>query len=397
MMSRDSLIGDFFVDPYGTYQQMRSAPPVLINSDADLNTSGLWIFSKYEDVKQIFQLAGSVSKNIALARRSSSASVFDMNMLNMDGQDHVKSRYLVREFFSNKYLQEISSAIELAAVECLSDVANKPIINLVDDYAEIIPLKAILRVLGLPTNDAAQVRMWSLAISPSLDSFQEQSPIMRDTRTKVVKEISGYIRAHMKQPQALPDGTLLKHLCMQCATGGVEENHAIGAAILLLFAGHETTISLIGTSLYLLLSHPEQWDRVCRDASLIPAAIEEVLRFESPAQRSTFRVAVSPVSVGGQLVEPGQQLVALLGSANRDERVFEKPDQFDIDRKNIRHFSFGAGAHVCLGQLLARMEAKISLEKISKIMPSLRLSSPTPLWRKNSFFRQLQTLPATWC
>ena len=397
MINRDSLTRDFFVDPYGTYQRLRSAPPVLINSDADLNTSGLWIFSKYQDVEQVFQLAGSVSKNISLARGSASASVFDLNMLNMDGQDHLKSRHLVREFFSNKYLQEVSSAVEAAAVECLTDVADRPTIDLVDDYAEIIPLKAILRVLGLPANDAAQVRMWSLAISPSFDSFQSQSPVMRVTRTKIVEEISGYIRAHMKEPQALPDRTLLKHLSMQCATGVVEENHAIGAAILLLFAGHETTISLIGTSLYLLLSHPGQWERVCQDASLIPAAIEEVLRFESPAQRSTFRVAVSPVSIGGQLVEPGQQLVALLGAANRDERVFEKPDQFDIDRKKIRHFSFGAGAHVCLGQLLARMEAKIALEKISKIMPSLRLSSSKPLWRKNSFFRQLQTLPATWC
>lgn len=395
MMDREALIQGLFENPYAIYQKLRLMPPIHIDSDFDLNTTGAWVFSKYEDVKHIFEEKNSISKNIVLARGVSPPSTFDLNMLNMDGHDHIKSRRLVAEFFTNKNLIKLSSAIETAADECLVDLMKKPTFDLVDEYAEIIPLKAILSLLGLPTQDSTKVRLWSLTMSPILDSFQVQSSHMNIARSRIVKEISAYIQSHMQKPQELPDGALLKQLCQQCDDGIINEQHAIGAAILLLFAGHETTISLIGTSLYLLLSHSSQWDRICHDSRLIPSALEEVLRFESPAQRSTFRVTISPFMVGGVLLEPGQQIIALLGSANRDELVFENPDNFNIDRKRIPHFSFGAGSHVCLGQLMARMEAKIALEKISKALPSIRLADTQISWRKNSFFRQLEKLPIT--
>jgi cytochrome P450 len=393
MMDREALIQGLFENPYATYQKLRSIPPIKIDSDSDLNTAGAWVFSKYEDVKQIFEEKNSISKNIVLARGVAPPSIFDLNMLNMDGRDHATSRRLVAEFFTNKNLIKLSSSIEIATNECLIDLMKKSNFDLVEEYAEIIPLKAILSFLGLPTQDSTQVRLWSLTMSPMLDSFQVQNSHMQIARSRIVKEISAYIQSHMQNPQELPDGSLLKHLCQQCDEGIIDEQHAVGAAILLLFAGHETTISLIGTSLYLLLSHSSQWDRICHNSLLIPSAIEEVLRFESPAQRSTFRVTTSPFMVGGVLLEPGQQIIALLGSANRDEIVFDNPDHFNIDRRRIPHFSFGAGSHVCLGQLMARMEAKIALEKISKTLPSIHLADTQIQWRKNSFFRQLEKLP----
>lgn len=394
MINKKSIIAELFKDPYAVYGKLRSSDPVLIKSDDDLSTKGMWLFSRYEDVKQIFELSTSISKNIALARGAGPVSVFELNMINMDGEDHIKSRNLLSSFFGKKNLINISTVIEKIIDECLADNKNSQIIDLVENYSEIIPVKVVMKLLGLPAEDSEMIRMWSLAMSPSFDSFQQQRPEMLENRIKILKELCQYIQYQMKKAQSLPEGSLLKYLCEKHASNEISENHALGAAILILFAGHETTISLIGNSLYLLLSHPDQWSRVCNDTNLIPAAIEEVLRFESPAQRSTFRVATSTVLIGGQLVEPGQQLSALIGAANRDERVYENADHFDIDRKFVRNHSFGGGAHVCLGQMLARMETKMAVEKIIKKYPNLRLMSEKPLWRKNSFFRQLQTLQA---
>ncbi len=382
-------------DPYNSYKFLRSISPIFIESDADLNTKGIWIFSRYNDAKEIFDLNNSISKNISNVRDIKTPSIFDLNMLNMDGQEHIKSRRLVREFFSSRYLDNFKFKIEGIIDECILDISNKSQFDLVEDFAEIIPVKTILTLIGLPIEDASKIRKWSIDLSPSLDSFLLQTPELNNSKITVLKEIHEYINFQLNEPDSIPDGSLLKYLFDHSKTANFDLSNVIGETILLLFAGHETTISLIGSSLYLLLNNPNQLSLLCKNKNLIPDAIEEALRYESPAQRSTFRVALDPIEVGGQLILPGQQLSIFLGSANRDELIFEDPDLFNIKRPKIRHFAFGAGSHMCLGQMLARIETTLAIQKISLLLPKLELISTIPQWRQNTFFRQLNSLPVT--
>jgi len=160
----------------------------------------------------------------------------------------------------------------------------------------------------------------------------------------------------------------------------------------LLFAGHETTINLIGNGLWLLLSHPEQLQLLLEDSSLLPQAVEEILRYESPEQRTSFRIVLEPLEINGITMNPGDQIGVMIGSANHDEKEFENPELFDIQRKPNRHLAFGMGIHNCLGKTLARVEAQIAFAKLLEYLPALKLQETIPSWRKNSFFRGLKEL-----
>ena len=192
-----------------------------------------------------------------------------------------------------------------------------------------------------------------------------------------------------------PDDSMLSHLIDAHKQGAITLKELSGMVSFLLLAGHETTINLISSGLWLLLKHPEQSQLLRSRGDLLPSAVEEILRFESPAQRSTFRIATDPVEIGGFLVEPGQQISVIIGAANRDEAEFHNPGVFDIRRTPNRHLAFGQGVHSCLGKGLARAEARIAIGKIIEHLPSLRLVESTPLWRKNSFFRGLASLPVS--
>lgn len=163
---------------------------------------------------------------------------------------------------------------------------------------------------------------------------------------------------------------------------------------LLAFAGHETTISLIASGLLLILGSGGQRELVASQQGLLPTAIEEVLRYESPEQRTTFRTVVDPVAIGGHELAPGEQIGVIIGAANRDDAVFPDAERFDVTRDPNPHLAFGSGAHVCLGKGLARLEARIALATLLEAFPHVELAAAEPAWRRDSFFRALERLPA---
>jgi cytochrome P450 len=177
--------------------------------------------------------------------------------------------------------------------------------------------------------------------------------------------------------------------------GLISDDELIAMVGFLIFAGHETTINLIGNGMNTLLRNQEQWQLLKNNPLLITSAVEEILRFESPEQRSSFRILKQNMTIAGHEVKAGEHIGVVIGAANRDAEVFSYPNQFDITRESNRHLAFGSGVHQCLGIHMAKLEAKIAIAAISQRMPDIRLLQDQPNWRRNSFFRGLETLPAS--
>ena len=171
------------------------------------------------------------------------------------------------------------------------------------------------------------------------------------------------------------------------------EEELLGTCVLLLVAGHETTVNLFGNGLLTLLRNPDQFALLKERPELLPSAVEEMLRYESPVQRGTFRVAIAPVEIGSTTLGPGDQVSAVLGAANRDPDQFPDADRFDITRTPNRHLAFGLGIHFCLGSALARTEARIGLGRLLERLPNLRYSGESVNWNQNTLIRGLQALP----
>jgi len=210
-----------------------------------------------------------------------------------------------------------------------------------------------------------------------------------------VEYLTDLFAARRAEPQ---DDLVSALLAARDASDALTEEEVFGTVVLLIVAGHETTVGLIGNAVVNLLSHPEELELVRTDASLIPAAIEEVLRYEGPVERTLNRWAATDVELGGQTIRRGELVIAILGSADRDPDRFPEADRLDIQREDNRHLAFGRGSHYCLGAPLARLEAEIALETLFRRLPGLRLVvEPSELeWRPTPGFRRLETLPVAW-
>jgi cytochrome P450 len=251
-------------------------------------------------------------------------------------------------------------------------------------------------MLGVPVGDHASIRRWSADIARSLDAIgqpSDQSIVERGRLSR--RALADYFRALLPERRANPQPDLLSGLLAAEEQGDkLTEPEVIAMCLLLFIAGHETTVNLIGNGLLALLLHPDQLARVQGDPTLIPNAIEELLRYDSPVQR-TARIAHTDIDLAGHQVAKGTMVVTALGAANRDPAQFAEPDRLDVTRRDIRHISFGYGIHFCLGAPLARVEGQIALGTLLRLAPGLTLAEPSPEWRESSVLRGLKRLRVT--
>ena len=384
---------DFFQNPYPFYKQIRVAKaPFWQAYKQQTSNSGIWLIGGYEQAVEIFKETTAISKNISAIRPAGSSTPFDLAMLHQDAPDHLRLRRLVAGYFSAGILKRLEPRIDAIADALLVALRRQSEMDMLRDFAEHLPLRVIAELIGLPPADLPMIRAWSVMLGDGFDSLTATDEVLARQRNALAAFLA-YIEALLTRPEEIPDDCLLSYLIVCHAQGDLNREELIGMVSFLLFAGHETTINLIGNGLWLLLSHPDQLEMLARDPALMPGAIEEILRFESPAQRTTFRIAVEPIEVGGVRLEKGQQLGVIIGSANRDAAVFENPDRFDIRRTPNRHLAFGLGLHQCLGAHLSRLEAKLAFQQVLSQLPSLRLFGDGVTWRRNSFFRGLEALP----
>ncbi len=381
----------FLQDPYPTYARIREqGAPVWARLEEDYESEGCWLFAGYDDALKICQQTQTMSKFFRERKPNAFRTPFDLHLLNRDGADHVRLRRAVTGYFSSQSLAALSVQARSVAEGLRAQFETEGGGDLISDYAERIPLLVIAAMVGVPESDVALLRRWAKAIF--VDSLTV-TRAGRDLRKQSVIECIEYLRGLLADPVFMKQPHMISDLARLQKQGGLSEDELLGMLAFLLVAGHETTINLIGNALWLLLTHPEQRAILHVQGDGIDAAIEEVLRFESPAQRTTFRVSNEVIRFPGAVMEPGAQVIALLGAANRDPKVFERPDVFDVTRKHNPHLAFGKGVHNCLGKNLARLEGRIAVEVLLPLLDRFDPVCATPVWLANSFVRGLVRLP----
>lgn len=317
-------------------------------------------------------------------------------MLFRDPPHHTRLRSVANMAFTPRHVKKMREPIEALARRLIHDArsSGEPI-DLIADFAYPLPVLVIAGILGIPEEDFARFRDWAGVIAAAIDlpveGLAEFARRADQTTTELVEYLSTIIAARRSDPQ---DDLISSLIAAESAEGKINEKELISTCILLLVAGHETTVNLIGNGTLALLRHPDQWNALVEDLSVAQNATEEVLRYDSPVQITT-RLAFDDLEIAGTEVPRGSEVIFVLGSANRDPRAFGSPDRLDIRRKVGRIMSFGMGIHFCLGAPLARLEGEVAFRTLAQEASGLRLATDDPEWRAGLVLRGLQSLPVT--
>jgi cytochrome P450 len=276
--------------------------------------------------------------------------------------------------------------------DLLDRAAVGDVFDVIRDLAYPLPATIIGELIGVPVHDLEQLKRWSDDIA---GSFTLSPETMRNAH-QALRELTMYVTELISTGQAQSPGTLVSTLAANngdtAAMAGLPQDEVVAQAVMLLFAGHETTTNLIGNGVLALLRNPEQLARLRSYPSLISSAVEELLRYDSPTQ-ATFRSVAEDFELAGRQLRRGDPVLLMLGSANRDHAEFSNPDRLDIARTSNRHLAFSQGIHFCLGAPLARLEGQIAIRRIFERFPRVRLTHAELTWRPNVFLRGLRSLP----
>jgi pimeloyl-[acyl-carrier protein] synthase len=386
---------EVLADPYPLYRRLRTEDPV--HWDPFLHA---WVVTGYANVVHVLhhfsarrtptpeQLSG-----MGLAALNPIAQVMVRQMLFLDPPDHTRLRALASAAFTPRRVELLRSHIQEIMHGLLDAFIAKGRMELIADFASPAPAIVTAEMLGVPVEDHEQLKEWSTDFAEMLGNFQH-NPDRFPRVLRSVEEMCSYFRWAMAEQRLHPRGGLVSAM-MEAEVDGarLSEDEIIANLIVTMVGGQETTTNLIGNGLLTLLRHPVEMERLRANLSLIPSAVEELLRYESPSQH-TARLAPANVEMGGKKIRERQAVIAVMGAANRDPERFPDPDQLDLARQDNRHLAFGWAAHFCFGAALARLEGQIAFEAILTRFPNLVVDSATPLvWRENLGLRGLKALP----
>jgi cytochrome P450 len=388
----------FKANPYPFYARLRAEAPVCTVTLPDRQTA--YLVARYDDVLQALKDPRFVKDRHnaltpeQLRKQPWVPPMFEPlmgQMLDQDGPNHTRLRGLVHMAFTPRRVEQLAQRVQTLADELLDAVAARGQIDLIRQYALPIPVTIIADMLGIPARDRHAFQRWSNAMIAS--SASRWGMLMM---IPTIMRFMRYIRKLIALRRADPRDDLLSALVEAEEAGDqLSENELVAMVLVLLIAGHETTVNLIGNGTLALLRNPEQLARLRADPSLIATAVEELLRYESPVEMATERYAREDVEVAGTIIPRGALVHTVLASANRDEQQFPQADLLDIARTPNRHLAFGQGVHYCLGAPLARLEGQIAINTLLSRLCDLRFSAaPEALrWRRGLMLRGLEALP----
>jgi cytochrome P450 len=347
-------------DPYAVYQRMRRECPV---QPVGWMVGTTWFVTRHDDVREAL-------RNDSLFSNRSNAKAISLVMgrtiVEMDGREHLRHRNIVTPALAPRALRgDFPAVVASIAHELIDRFARRGSADLVSEFSFTYPLKVFAGILGLPDEDWAQVHRWAIDL---IGIARDPARGLAASRT-----LAEYLGPFLAARRAAPTGDLISRLAHAEVEGArLSDEEVVSFLRLLVVAGAETTYHLIGSALFALLTHPEQLEEVSADRSLLPAVLDETLRWESPVQIVT-RETLAPVTLSGVEVPAGTDLTLAIGSANRDETRFPDPDRFDLQRAPSDHVAFGFGKHYCAGSRLAELEARVALDALLDRLPGLRL------------------------
>jgi cytochrome P450 len=382
---------EFIADPYPTYHRMRTAEPV------HQSPMGFWVLTRYEDVVAALRdprLEKEAIPAFVAERFGITIVGAGLSMLDRDPPDHTRLRGLVSKAFTPRVVEALRPHIQKIVDGLLDRVRDAGKMDLVEDFAYPLPVIVICEMLGVPLEDRERFKTWGLDIARGLDAIwlPPGSDIVKRSAASR-HELAEYFRDLIARRRAEPRADLLSGLIAAEEAGDkLSEDELLSTCILLLVAGHETTVNLIGNGTLALLRNPDQLERLRRQPELIGSAVEELLRYDGPVQR-TARIPSEDVVIGGRTIPKGEMVMPFMGAADRDPAQFPDPDRLDIGRADNRHIAFGWGIHFCIGAPLARVEGQIAIGTLVKQLPELALATDRPEFRQSLTLRGLSALP----
>nr|MBA2665791.1 cytochrome P450 [Trueperaceae bacterium] len=384
---------------YPTFAAMRREAPLQRQAGLD-GTTPIWFVTRYADVDAMLRDKRFV-RDVRLALDPERLppptpldALLEGHMLNRDGADHRRLRGLVSQAFTPSRVAALRPRIETIANELLDAALDRGRMDLVKEFSYPLPTIVILEMLGVPAADRERFRDWSNAlIAPPTSSEAGAAAVAHLTA------FTDYLRALFAERRAAPRDDLLTGL-VHAAQGGdrLSEEELFATVVLLIVAGHETTVNLIANAVLAMSRTPEVRDRLRAEPKGIPRAVEEFLRFDGSVERAINRFAAEDVEWNGHLIRRGEPVILILASANHDDALFADPDRLDVDRHPNPHLGFGKGHHYCLGAPLARLETEVALDALLARLPGLHLDVPEEelRWRFLPGFRALEALPVAW-
>ena len=382
-------------DPYPLYRRLREEDPV--HRDPYLSA---WVITRYQDVLLVLRQfsadrtpTASQLSAMGLEELNPAAELMVRQMLFLDPPAHARVRMLAARAFTPRRVEQLRPHIQEIAERLLEAVQPHHRMEVISDLAGPLPGIVAAELMGVPTEDHEQLKTWTADFAEILGNFQHNP----DHVPRVLAAVDGLtayfgdaVRRHKHHENSGLIGAMLD---AEVDGDHLTEDEVIANCIITLVGGQETTTNLIGNGLLALLRHPDEFERLRRNPTLIPSGVEELLRFEPPSQH-TARIAPHDVELDGRLIRKGQAAIAVMGAANRDPDRFPDPDRLDVARQDNRHVAFGWAAHFCFGAPLARVEGQVAFEALLRRMPNLALDGPLE-WRTNLGLRGLTSLPVT--
>jgi cytochrome P450 len=386
---------EVLANPYPLYHRLRTEAPV--HWDPFLHA---WVVTRYSDVIRVLHDFSAERtptpqqlERMDLSALSPIAAVMVKQMLFLDAPAHTRLRSLSSSVFTPARVRELRSHIQQIASTLLDTAMDGQPgkMDIIADFAEPLPAIVTAEMLGVPASDHRQLKAWSADFAEMLGNFQH-NPDHVPKVLHTLEEMIEYFRERVRELRAHPREGLINSLLTAEINGDrLSEEEVIANSIVTMVGGLETTTNLIGNGLLTLLRHPEEMQRLRHDPSLIPSAVEELLRYESPSQH-TARLARENVELGGRQIRKRDAVIGVMGAANRDPDRFPDPDRLDVARTDNRHLAFGWATHFCFGAALARIEGQVSFSTILHRMPDLALERAPLQWRTNLGLRGLVAL-----
>lgn len=384
-------------DPYPTYAGIRDSGPLQLPAH-------LTVFADYASCDEVLRHPHAASDRLksnlaqeAVAKGQPPRPFGEPGFLFLDPPDHTRLRKLAQQAFAPRVVKALEPEIVGLVDALLDDIDPTTGFDAIAALAYPLPVAVICRLLGVPLADEPRFSHASALLAQGLDpliAFTGEVPAEFDERMKAGLWLREYLRELIAQRRTAPQADLISALIAAEEDGDqLSSEEIVATCNLLLVAGHETTVNLIGNAVLAMLRHPEQWAALAADPGRAATIVEETLRYDPPVQL-TVRIAAEDLVVGGVEVPKGDTMMLLLAAAQRDPSVYERPDEFDPDRPAFRHLAFGLGPHFCLGAPLARMEAGIALSALASRFPAARLDAE-PGYKPNVTLRGLATLPLT--
>ncbi|MCA2208699.1 cytochrome P450 family protein [Nocardia rosealba] len=392
----ETIGADFFDDPHAHYRRWRTTGPVhrVLFPDNVIR----WIVIGYPEARAALadpRLRKDTVRADEILRAKRDGTPTDANtmvllqhMLSTDPPEHTRLRKLVNKAFTTRQVAALRPRVEEITENLLDAMDGHDEVDLMQAFANPLPVTVICELLGVPFDDRDDFQAWTRSLVGVVGE--------EEGRPAAAAAMAAYLSSLVRAKQSRPAEDLLSQLVLADEDGDrLTDRELVSMAFLLLVAGHETTVNLIGNGVHALLREPTQWAALCADPAGVPEAIEEFLRFDGPVDMATLRFTAEPVTLGGVEIPAGEIVNVALAAANRDPARFTDPDALTVDGPTSGHLAFGHGIHFCVGAPLARLEAEVAFTALLRRFPDLRLADPaaTMHWQTSTLIRGLLDLP----